>query len=39
MLIIILGFRVDTSKNTNINHRAKETYAIMSTQVSYETKN
>ena len=34
--IIILSFRVGTSKNKNIDHRVKETYAIMSTQVTYE---
>ena len=33
IIIIILGFRVGTSKNKNIDHRFKETCA----QVTYET--
>ena len=37
-IIIILSFRVDTSKNKNIDHRVKKTCAILSTQVTYETK-
>ena len=37
IMIIILSFRVGTSKNKNIDHRVKETYAIMSTQVTCET--
>ena len=32
----MLSFRVDTSKNKNIDHGVKETFAIMSTQVTYE---
>ena len=36
IIIIILCFRVGTSKNKNIDHGAKETCAIMSTQVTYE---
>ena len=34
--IIIVSFRVHISKNKNIDHRAKETCAIMSTQGMYE---
>ena len=34
-IIMILSFRVGTSKNTNIEHRVKETCDIMSTQVTY----
>ena len=34
--MIILSFRVRTSKNKNIDHGVKETCAIMSTQVTYE---
>ena len=37
MILIILSFRVDTSKNKNIDHGGKETCVIMSTQVKYET--
>ena len=36
IIIIILCFWVGTSKNKNIDHGAKETCAIMSTQVTYE---
>ena len=36
-IIITLSFGVDTSKNKNIDHGVKETCAIMSTQVTYET--
>ena len=36
-IIIILSFRVGTSKNKNIDELAKETWAIMSTQVTCET--
>ena len=36
IIIIILSFRVDTSKNKNIGHGVKETCAIMSTQVTYK---
>ena len=35
--IIMLSFRVGTSKNKNVDHRVKETYAVMSTQVTCET--
>ena len=35
-IIIIVSFRVGTSKNKNIGHRIKETCAIMSIQVTYE---
>ena len=35
-IIIILSFRVGTSKNKNIDHGVNETCAIMSTQVIYE---
>ena len=34
--IIMLSFRVGTSKNKNVDHRVKETYAVMSTQVTCE---
>ena len=34
--IIILSFRVDTSKNKNIDHVVNETCDIRSTQVTYE---
>ena len=37
IIIIILSFRVGTSKNKNIENRVKENCAIMSTQVTYET--
>ena len=37
ILIIMLGFRVGTFKNKNADHRVKETCAIMSIQVTYET--
>ena len=37
MIIIILSFTFGTSKNKNIDHRVKETCAIISTQVTYET--
>ena len=37
IIIIILSFGVVTSKNQNIDHRVKETCAITSTQVTYET--
>ena len=37
IIIIILSFRVGTSKNKSIDHRAKESYAIMSTQATCET--
>ena len=33
----ILSFRFGTSKNKTIDHGVKETCAIMSTQVTYET--
>ena len=36
-IIISLSFRVGTSKNENIDHRGKETCAIMSTKVPHET--
>ena len=36
-MIITLSFRVGISKNENIDWWLKETYAIMSTQVTYET--
>ena len=35
--IIILSFRVSTSKNKNADHRVEETCAIWSIQVTYET--
>ena len=34
---IFLDFRVSTSKNKNADHRVKETCAIRSIQVTYET--
>ena len=37
IIIIILSFKVGISKYKNINHRVKETCAIMPTQVTYET--
>ena len=37
IIIIIVSFQFGTSKKKNIDHRAKETFAIMSTQVTYET--
>ena len=37
IIIIILSFRVSTSKNKNIDHWGKETCAFMSIQVTYET--
>ena len=37
IMIIILSFRVSTSENKNIDHGVKETWAIISTQVTYET--
>ena len=37
ILIIILSLRVGTSKNKNTEHCVKETCAIMSMQVIYET--
>ena len=37
IIIITLSFRVGTSKNKNIDHRVKETCAVMSTQITYET--
>ena len=36
-IIMILSFRVGISKNNSIDHRVKETCAIMSTQVTCET--
>ena len=36
-IIIILSFRISTSKNKNADHRVKETCAIRSIQVTYET--
>ena len=36
-IIIIVSFWVATSKTKNIDHRVKETYAIMSAQVTCET--
>ena len=33
---IVLGYRVDISKNNNIGHRVTETCAIVSAQVKYE---
>ena len=36
IIVINLSFWVDTSKNGNIDHRVKETCAIISTQVTYE---
>ena len=33
---VILSFRIDTSKNKNIDHGVKKTCAIMLTQVIYE---
>ena len=38
-IIMILSFRVGISKNNSIDHRVKETCAIMSTQVTCETDN
>ena len=35
-ILIMISFRVGISKNKNIDHRVKETCAIMSTQVAYE---
>ena len=35
-IIIILSFRVGTSKNENIDHQVKETCAIVSTQITCE---
>ena len=37
LIIIILNFRVSTSKNKNADHRVKGTCAICSIQVTYET--
>ena len=37
IIIIILSFRISISKNKNINHGVKQTCAIMSAQVTYET--
>ena len=37
IIIITLSFRVGTSENKNIDHRVKESYAIMSTQITCET--
>ena len=37
IIMIILSFRVGTSKSKNVDHRVKETCAIRSTQVTYET--
>ena len=37
IIIIIISFRVGTTKNKNIAHQIKETCAIMSTQVTHET--
>ena len=37
IIVIILSFRVGTSKNKNIDYQLKETCVIMSTQVTYET--
>ena len=34
--IIILSFRLGSTKNKNIDHWGKEAYAVMSTQVPYE---
>ena len=36
-IIAILSFRVHTSENKNIDHWGKETFAIMSRQVTYDT--
>ena len=36
VMIIILSFRVGTSKNKNIDHGVEETCAIRSTRVRYE---
>ena len=36
---MILNFMVGTSKNKNIDNQGKETCAIISTQVTYETDN
>ena len=36
-ITMIPSFRVDTSKNKNIDHRIKKTCADMSTQVTHET--
>ena len=36
-IIIILSFKVGTSKNKNIDHEVQDTCAIISTQVTYET--
>ena len=36
-LMIILSFRISTFKNKNADHRVKETCAIRSVQVTYET--
>ena len=37
IIIIILSFRVDTSKNKNIDHLVKKTRAITLTHATYET--
>ena len=37
IIIKILSFKGGISKNKNIDHRVKETCAIMSAQVTYET--
>ena len=37
ILIIILSFKVGTSKTKDTDHRVKETCATMSIQVTYET--
>ena len=37
IMIIILSFWIGTSKNKNIDHRVKESYTIMSIQVTCET--
>ena len=37
IILVILSFRIDTSKNKNNDYRVKETCTIMSTQFTYET--
>ena len=36
IMIIIVSFKVGTSKSKNVDHRGEETCAIMSTQVTCE---
>ena len=37
IIIIILSFRVGTFRNKSIDHQVKETFAVISTQVTCET--